>query len=136
MEVKEEWKKWEPIKNVSAKYYIDYILNDSKIFKIILIERDNEFNKVSILFESSIHAFRWSDETYRYKTIIMLSEKYGRSFYSGTLFKITNSDYIKWLLDQSNKIKNENDLIHFSFIGANSVLDVIGTAEPIVENLD
>lgn len=135
MEFKEEWKKWEPIKNVSAKYFIDYILNNSKIFKIILTNRDNEFKKVSILFESPIHAFRWSDETYRYKTIIMLSEKYGRSFYSGTFFKVTNSDYIKWLLGQSSEIKNENDLIHFSFIGANSVLDVIGSPDPIVENL-
>lgn len=136
MEFVEQWEHWMPINNLSKKYYIDYILSDSKIFKIILTDINNVKNKVHVVFEDSIHAFKWVDEIYRFKKIEQLNKQFGTNFCEEwTFFKVTNSDYLKWISDQSYGISDDRDLIHFSFIGANSILDVIDI-DPKVEIIE
>lgn len=132
----EKWIKWEPITNLSDTYYIDSIIDNCDGFKIILSESKNEHNKLTVTFESSVDFYSKTDETFVGSIINELNQSYGTKFYSEwTFFKRIDSDYIKQLSKQSSGIADSRGLIHFSFIAADSLLDVIASYEPKVERI-
>ena len=129
----EQWTKWEPAPALIKKYWIDAVLDTADDFSILLSDANNA-NKIQVIFENSVDAYRNADETYRYKLICDLNEKYGGDFYgSWTLFKVLNSEYLKWISEQSCTISDNRSLQHFSFIAADSVLDVVAPYEPMIK---
>lgn len=44
-----------------------------------------------------------------------------------------NSAYISWLTDQSYSLSNSYNLMHFSFIAANDIVDVIVNYHPEIK---
>ena len=65
--------------------------------------------------------------------LVPLSEHYGDSFYgTWTFFKVSNSEYLRWLSNQSFETMNST-FMHFTFVTGNSILDVICTYEPKVK---
>ncbi len=136
--MEEQWIKWEPISGLKGNYNINLVLNDPKTFKIILSDYDNPKSQVIITFEESVASYRDTDETYRYKLICDLGEKYGKEFYiNWGLFKVKNSNYIKWLSEQSYGISDHFECNHhFAILGVNCVLDIIASYEPKVEMIN
>lgn len=135
--MKEQWERWEPISGLANKYYIDSIIDEARGFKVILSESDDETKKILVLFEDSIDAYRNTDESFRLKIIHDLDQKYGTDFYGDwTFFKVTNSTYIQWLSEQSYGTSDYQSFVHFSFITADSILDVITNYEPKVERFE
>jgi hypothetical protein len=131
--MKEIWEKWEPIENLAAKYYIDAVLDTIEDFKIILSQEDKRNNKIHIIFENSVDAYRSTDESFRLHLIETLDKRYGSDFYGDwTFFKVKNSLYIQWLSEQSYGISEDLNFIHFSFVAADSILDVVTNYEPKV----
>ncbi|MGC2310232.1 MAG: hypothetical protein WA432_01265 [Candidatus Babeliaceae bacterium] len=129
----EKWIQWQPIPNLMKKYYIDSISDTFDGFIILLSDENNKSN-VRVMFENSIDAYRSTDESFRLKTIHDLGQYYGSSFYTQwTFFKVINSEYLHWLSEQSYKITDTLSFIHFSFIAADSILDVVTNYEPRVE---
>jgi len=60
-----------------------------------------------------------------------IDERYGTEFYAEwTFFKVTNSEYIQWLSEQSYGIAESESLIHFSILAGDSIVDVIAAYEP------
>ena len=103
---------------------------------MVLNDHSDLKQKILIFFESSIHAYRSTDESFRLRTLDMLDKTYGSSFYTQwTFFKVQNSSYFLWLSEQSYKIAKEEHLTHFSFLASNSIVDVIAAYEPIVKIL-
>jgi len=132
----EKWIKWEPITNLSDTYYIDSIIDDCDGLKIVLSESKNEHNKLSIIFESSVDFYAKTDETFVGSIINELNQLYGTKFYSEwTFFKRINSDHIQQLSKQSYGIADSRNLIHFSIIATDSILDVIAAYEPKIERI-
>jgi len=129
--MKEKWIKWIPAEGLSNKYDIDLICDKTDGFEILFTDFKNEQKKVRVEFKDSVDAYRNTDESFRVKDINSLSEQYGDDFYgSWTFFKVENSSYAQWLSEQSYGFLKASDLIHFVFIGANCILDVISTYEP------
>ncbi|MBM7615098.1 hypothetical protein JOC73_001660 [Alkaliphilus hydrothermalis] len=132
----EQWVEWKPVDGLSQKYYIESISDVLDGFRIVLSDADKEENKVNVIFENSVHAYRSTDESFRQSTINILDEAYGTQFYSEwTFFKVVNSEYMKWLSVQSYNIIDSESLIHFSFFAVDSIVDVIAAYEPKVELL-
>lgn len=132
----EQWERWEPIRSLSSKYYIESISDSIKCFKITLCESDDERKKVEVVFEDSVHAYRSTDESFNLKTINTLDEQYGTKFYSNwTFFKVNNSEYTNWLSKQSYGIADSQPLIHFCLIASDSIVDVIAAYEPKIERI-
>lgn len=132
----EQWVRWRPIEGLSSKYYIELIEDNFNGFKIVLSDANDEKNKINVIFESSVHAYRSTDESFRQSTINIINEVYGIQFYSEwTFFKVVDSEYIQWLSAQSYSIAESEPLIHFSFLAVDSIVDVIAAYEPKIELL-
>jgi len=129
----EQWSQWKPINNLAGKYYIESISDNINGLKIVFFEWHNETKKVIITFTDSVDAYRSTDEIFRLKLISDLKEKYKSKLYGKwTFFKVDNSAYIKWLSKQSYTISDERSFMHFSFVGVDSILDVVTNYEPKV----
>jgi hypothetical protein len=65
--------------------------------------------------------------------MIALTEKYGREFYKNwSFFKVTNSEYVKWLSEKSCAYADEFSFTHFSIVGSDEIIDVLARYEPTV----
>lgn len=128
------WERWEPTTEMSRKYYVNTISDNIIGLTIILSDSEDEDSMVSIVFDNSVHAYRSTDEGFRQKLINDIDEKYGTEFYSEwTLFKVTNSEYLEWISDQSYGIAKSEKLMHFSIVAADSIVDIIAAYEPRIE---
>ena len=126
-----EWARWEPSPHLSIKYDIIEISDNIDNFYIELIADKNK--KIRIVFENSVVAYRNTEESFRSKLIDELSDRYGDEFYGDwTFFKVSNSEYIQWILKESAGIAEGLPLIHYSIISLNSVLDIINMEDPKV----
>ena len=129
--LEEIWETWEIENTMTSKYYVESITDSIKGFRILLSDAKVESKKLVVLFEDSVHSYRSSDESYRLNTINNLDERYGTEFYrDNTFFKVTNSEYIKWISLESYGIVESALIFHFSFIAADSIVDVIAAYEP------
>jgi hypothetical protein len=128
------WERWEPVSEVSQKYYVDTIIDNIEGLKIVLSDSINEESKIVIFFNNSVHAYRSTDESYRQKMLNDIDKKYGTKFYSEwTLFKVTNSEYLKWISNQSFGIAKSENLTHFIIVAIDSIIDIIAAYEPKIE---
>jgi hypothetical protein len=134
IKMKEEWKKWEPIKGLSEKYYTKSILDDfEQGFKVVLCDEKNEKKQVIVTFENSVCSYKWTNETFRIDTAAFLDKQYGKDFYTKwTFFKVTNSPYLQLLSKESSGIANYYSPIHFAIIESNAITDIIASYEPKV----
>ncbi len=131
--MEEQWIRWEPIEGLSKKYYIESITYDSEELDIRLYDEKDRKKGLRIVF-ASVESYKWTEEGYALKTISILNETYGISFYANwTLFKIINSSYLQLLSEQSYTISDSLSLLHFTFIDPLSMVDVISKSEPKIE---
>lgn len=131
--MQEEWTRWKPIEGLAEKYDIDYILDGTNGLIIRVYEDNDPAKKIDVIFERYTDSYRHTKESFRSELIHSLDNKYGKSFYTkGTFFKVTGSEYIKWLSNASNTYSDMFPLIHFCILGVDSVVDVIARYEPTV----
>lgn len=136
--MQEQWTRWEPIKGLAGKYYIDFITDSlDEGFKVILTERDNEKKTVHVIFKDSVDCYTSTNESYINHLIFNLDKDYGPSFYGDwTFFKITNSDYLKRLSVISSTISDDANFTHFVLLASDSMLDIITNYEPEIKFID
>lgn len=129
--MKEKWTQWKPISNLSNKYYIESIINDATGLTIMFVDSINKLAKLKMVFENGIDAFRITNETFILSTISYLNEKYGDQFYAEwTFFKVENSEYLKFLSEQSGRISDSYGVKKYSIITDEDSLDIVSTYEP------
>lgn len=130
----EKWNRWQPLETMVGKYYVDFLILSENA---LIIKLSNGEQKIEIIFDESIDAFRYTDESFYFKIFGDLSERYGDDFYVGwSFFKVTNSDYLKWLSEQSCSLTNEFSFIHFCIFGGDKVIDVLARYEPKVKFIE
>ena len=136
--MQEKWIRWEPTNNLSKKYYVESISEDIKDkYKILLTNAENNKNKILISWPIGVDAHRSTDESYTLATINFLDNQYGPEFYANwTFFKIENSNYLKWLSDQSYGISDDCNLTHFCILAVDSMIDIINNYDPTITIID
>ncbi len=129
----EEWTRWEPIEKIFGRYYIDALILSEKNDLIIKLSNENDTHKIKIKFPNPVGSYKYTNESFCFKIFGDLSDKYGVRFYSNwSFFKITNSQYLQWLSEQSGTISNVCLLQHFCMVGGDEVIDVATQFEPEV----
>lgn len=84
-----------------------------------------------MVFENGIDALRITTETFKLSTISYLNENYGGEFYAGwTFFKVENSEYLKYLSEQSGAISDSYGVKQYSIITDEEIIDIVCTYEP------
>jgi hypothetical protein len=123
----EQWVEWEPIVGLVRNYNIDKVLNTAEGLSILLSKADdNNDVKIRVTFTDTIEAYRSTYETFRIKI---------SSLYIGwTFFRIENSEYVKWLLEQSHGIDNDFKFMHFAIATDDTVLDIVAKHESLYMN--
>lgn len=131
----EQWMKWEPIKGLSRKYDVDFILDGKEGGLIIRLYDDKgKSKKIDMIFKNYAISYRHANESFRIKVIYDLEKKYGKDFYGDwTFFKVLNSEYLHWLSEESCHIYEGISFTHFCILGADSIVDVIASYEPLVQ---
>ncbi|PLR81430.1 hypothetical protein CVD25_20300 [Bacillus canaveralius] len=128
----EHWERWIPINGVPSKLYNDTFI-DSK--EGIILEFSDEKNKKKFVvkFEDGVLSYRNTDEGSLLKKLNYLDQQYGTDFYSEwTLFKVTNSEYINWFLDECSGIYEPNQVEHYVFFTPNDIIEILTTYTPSV----
>jgi hypothetical protein len=132
--MQEKWTQWKPLVDAANKYYIESISIKVDEFKILLVDAVGDSPKVSIFFPHFINNFRINDEGFRLLTIAYLNKNYEGNFYSEwTFFKIENSEYLKWISEQSYGISDDCRLVHFCILTDDEIFDFVASSEPKVE---
>ncbi len=94
--------------------------------------KDSKYT-IKVTFYRLVDAFRRSDKDFYFKMLHDLSSRYGGDFYGNwSFFKITNSDYLKWISEKSCTVSDYLPFQHFCIIGGNEIIDVLAQKEPEV----
>jgi hypothetical protein len=132
-DVEEQWKQWRPIEGLAGKYQLATISDTADGFVLYFVAMDDQRKKVCVNFEESIDLYRNTRSEYRLALMDTLAEQYGSDFYHNwTFFKIEHSLYVQWISKSSLGISDYYNFIHFAFITADSVLDIVVDYEPSV----
>ncbi len=130
----EAWIRWEPIEGLSEKYYLDSIINDAEVFKVILSDADNKNKKVAVIFSASVYFQQITEETLTFRRFDTLCDQYSVEFVtSWTFFKVINSSYVQLVSEQSCGAIQSDLLVHYSLLAVDFFVDIIDRAEPKVE---
>ena len=130
----EEWIRWEPIKNLSGKYYLDNLIHSADEF---IVKLSDDKQKVELYSKLFIDAYRYTNKNYQLKVSKKLSEKYGNNFYQNwTFFKVNNSEYLAWISKKSGTWSDYIGLQHYCILGSDEIIDVLALSEPIVKIIE
>lgn len=130
----EQWIKWEPLLGLTETYCIDSICDSSDGFTIILSEEKDENKKIVMKFGYSVGSHRQTNEDLSSFVINELCKTYGENFYvNSSFFRVENSNYLKWLSEQSGAISDELQYKHFVIMTSDVILDIAARFEPTIE---
>jgi len=130
----EQWTQWRPIEQIALQYYTTAIIDAATGFHIRLGESNNNPRGLFITFEHSIDACRVTDEGDRFTKVLYLIDKYGRDFFvKWAFFKVTNSEYLEWLSQESGNFSDSKSMEHLALITQDSIIDIATSYEPKFE---
>ncbi len=133
----EQWTRWEPIENLSEKYWVESIADGIEGLTILLFDDEDRQKKVLVKFTGTTESYQRTDESSTLKRLYALHQKYGAEFITTwTFFKVLNSSYVKWLSDQSYGFMQPAYFQHFVLVTVDDVVDIIDPCEPKVEFLE
>jgi len=128
----EEWIRWEPVNDLSGKYYLDSWSWPEEGL-LIGLSNEKKAKKIQILFAGTIGSFRYINESFCFKICGNLSEKYGDEFYKNwSFFKIENSEYLKLMSDSSHGWADRFHFKHFCIVGGDEIIDIVVNSDPEV----
>ncbi len=125
----EEWVRWRPLNSIlsSHEYFIAATKYDKKQLSIIIAEDDLV---IRVIFDQSVIAYRVANEWYQMRLTDYLYEQNVKlNDHMWTFYKVNNSSYFKSFAHP------QESWHHYGFYTDDSVIDVIATQEPIVEEI-
>ena len=121
--MKENWSVWRSTNIPKGKYELISLEQNWNEVKLIF---DDEKTKIEVIYKEEILAFRSCDESDRWKTIdTILAEKGGDFFKNKLLFKVENSEFKQWYIQENFNIRNETEFEHHVFVAMNDIIDVL-----------
>ncbi len=128
-----EWTRWKPREEIAGRYYIDSFGMSENWSLIVQLSNTGNTQKIKIVFPNIVGSYRYTNESYYIMVFGDLSDVYPDDFYSHwSLFKITNSQYLQWLLEQSYTLADRRPLQHYCIFAGDEVIDVATQFEPEV----
>lgn len=128
----ELWERWEPVSGIPQKLYNDS-LTDNEDGLIMEFSDSNLEKKVIVQFEEGVLSYRNTDEGSLVKTWSELDRQHRESLYGDwTLFKVKNSGYLKWFLEESMGIYKHEKVEHYVFATPDDVIEVLSAYPPKV----
>ncbi len=128
----EVWTRWNP-ENIPEchAYSVDIRHEESGI--VFLVEFDDKIIKVS--FDGNIPMYVYSDEGLRMATYAPVQKKHNDNFYfrDWFLYRVENSDFLKWTALESLGIYGDLYNKHFCIVTENDVVDILSAADPTFE---
>jgi hypothetical protein len=131
--ITENWIKWVPAAGLANKYYISEVYrNIDAGFSVKLIESGNGKKGITLVFPESVWCYRSSGGGITPDNVFILNSPQPKDW---PLFKIENSDYLKWIEEESEGLYEGWGLQHFCIITDDEIFDIISTYEPdIIKN--
>jgi len=130
--IKESWKLWDPMKNLSKRYWVKDITLEKTILSIELSPDKGLGSMLYMKFNNGIKAYRYTNESFCFSKYGELADKYPTErIFHWTFYKATNTEYIKLFLKQSDTYDSAENLTHFAILGLDEIVDIIATEEPI-----
>lgn len=132
MSIVEKWEKWNPVEEIPSTFYITNIIENTKGF-FIFLKNDKQEVEIEFIFYGFFPSNRYTARRVFLKTTHYLCNQYSPNFYdSWSLFKVENSEYLKWLENESYGFYERTDVTHYVFMGLNSVFEVLAPYAPKV----
>ena len=129
MESNEEWSAWNPTGLSRCHAYSASIhLNDLGFHVIV----ECDIGRIEILFCGLVPSYTYSVEGIRMATWAPIQEKNNdkKFFTKWFVFKIENSKYKKWAIQESCGFYTEKELSHFRIVTGYEVIDILSLGEP------
>ncbi|ASS89275.1 hypothetical protein ACTHHL_06005 [Aeribacillus composti] len=128
----EQWKRWIPLDDIPSTIYNDMLL-DGKDGVILEFSDENGEKKVVVNFKEGVLSYRNTDEGSLLETLNYLDQYYGTDFYSDwSLFKVKNSEYLKWFHKESCGIYESREVEHYVFLTSNDVIEILSIYPPSI----
>jgi len=132
MKLDQELKSWKPIKGLKGLYKINNIKFINKTMSIELSSQIDKNSKIVVLFDGPVESYKYKEK--KHSKIWEQSIKKDLSLVSldWSFFKVTNSNYLKWLSEKSCGVSNIYDFIHFVIVDTDKIIEVIYLCDPEV----
>lgn len=128
----EKWVEWiPPEEQLSSIYYCEAIVDHIDTLEILLSDYYVEDKKIRVLFQSSVLAYRTTDETHFQETASRVTEFNEGPYYGkGAFFTVESSEFIEWLVGESEGAIAFDEVIHFLIRTENSYIEIVSSREP------
>lgn len=128
----EKWERWTINPEIPAKLDLQALIDDKDGLTLVLT--DAHENTYTFLFDGLVFSYRNTDEGTLFRTLKHLSKHYNPDYFGDwTLFQVTDSSYLKWLVEESENIyETVYDIKHYVFLTSNDVVEVLSTEPPIL----
>ena len=134
---------WKPVsdslstENLKGKFYIRSTSFDCDGFKIVLNKDTVPQKAILINFSGAAYSYRITEKTLSLHLLkahaIVKKEEQSSAW---AFFKLENSEYLKWVSHQSDKISEDLKLAHYAIWTEDWVIEILSSAEPKVEFFD
>ena len=133
----EIWSYWMSANIEQSDYDIHLIREKGWDFTVILIDFENKQRELHIAFDQA-YCFR---STYELFTCMRMDKAYnqqGRDFFlKRQFYKITNSEYVAWVSEQSGGVSNSfGNLEHYVICTDDQMVEILSYGEPQVTFVD
>ena len=129
MNMRETWIAWNPTNLPMCHAYSAVIHQDDLGFHIVI---DCDIGKVEILFPGLVPTYTYSVEGIRMATWApMQVENNDEKFFTKWfIFKIEDSSYINWALQESCGFYTADELSHYRIVTSYEVIDILSIGDP------
>lgn len=128
----EQWILWKPPFGMLAPvYYGAEIIDNIYGLEIKIIGVKNISSDIKLIFKNTVYSYKSTDESTFQKTASrVIKSNMGPYYGHGSIFTVTPSLYIQWLMSESEGIFKQDDAIHFLIRTENSYIEIISSDEP------
>lgn len=128
----ENWIPWNPL-NILGCQAFSVEIKQTDCGTDFWVKCENQ--TVSLLFEGNVPMYVYSDEGIRMASYAPVQEKNNDKYYfrKWFLYKIENSDFIKWSIQESCGLCEIYGLQHFCIVTQNEVVDILSSVEPTIK---
>ncbi|RJP74811.1 MAG: hypothetical protein C4522_22120 [Desulfobacteraceae bacterium] len=125
-----KYKKWTPVDSIPKRMFCEAIHDDYEGFRILLKGEDPTSPMLRLKFDSVL-LYRNIDEGAMLKTLDSIKD---REIFP--LYIVHNSKWIEWFHEESHNMFIGNEIVHYSIMTPDDVIDILSENPPNVEWLN
>jgi hypothetical protein len=131
----EKIKVWEPIKELSGRYWLDKLFFENTKFYFIFKKDKEKSTEVHIICEGGLPSYKYTNESYSFDRTFVHFDGENRAYtlHSWCFYTIEDSPYLTSISKDSAGTSDIIGVKHYCIIGEDEILDIIYPPEPVVE---